>query len=120
MELLMIWIIFAVIVGAAASGRGRSVAGWIILSVLVSPLLSLILLVVMPNLREQRTREEAHRQELQHLASIAAGPGLAPRQASLPTEAPMTTLTRLADMRDRGLITVEEFAAKKIEILARV
>ena len=123
MELLIIWVIFAVIVGAAASGRGRSVAGWIVLAILISPLLALILLVVMPNLRDQRAREAAHGQQLEHLAAIAAGSQLAVNPTSAAVEAgehPMATLTTLADMRDRGLITIEEFAAKKVELLARV
>jgi hypothetical protein len=123
MELLVVWVIFAVIVGAAASGRGRSVAGWIVLSILISPLLALILLVVMPNLRDQRARELAHREDLQHLAAIAAGPTSASQPIAHVAESrenPMATLTTLADMRDRGLITLEEFAVKKLELLARV
>ena len=123
MELLFVWVAFAVIVGAAANGRGRSVAGWIVLAVLISPLLALILLVVMPNLRDQRAREELHRTELQHLAAIAAGPTPGPVKAETVQprrEDPMVTLAALADLRDRGLITLEEFAAKKVELLARV
>jgi hypothetical protein len=122
-ELLVVWVIFAVIVGAAASGRGRSVAGWIVLAILISPLLALILLVVMPNLRDQRARDAAHGQQLQQLAAIAAGQTAAPQPISAPAESrenPMVTLTTLADMRDRGLITIDEFVAKKVELLARV
>jgi hypothetical protein len=123
LELLVVWVLFAVIVGAAASGRGRSVAGWIVLSILISPLFALILLLVMPNLRDQRAREEAHRQQLQQLATIAAAPTVASQPVSRPPERrddPMATLTTLADLRDRGLITVDEFAMKKVELLARV
>jgi uncharacterized membrane protein YdbT with pleckstrin-like domain len=44
-----------------------------------------------------------------------------PSTASLPTpEESAATLARLADMRDQGLITAEDFEAKKTEILGRM
>jgi hypothetical protein len=32
----------------------------------------------------------------------------------------MTTLTRLAELRDSGVISAEEYEAKKAEILSRI
>jgi len=48
MEIFLIWVVFAVIVAVAASGRGRSGFGWFLLSAVISPLLSFILLMVLP------------------------------------------------------------------------
>ncbi len=59
MEILLVWLIFAVIVGAGANGRGRSGFGWFLLAVLISPLLALILLVVLPNVRDEARRAQA-------------------------------------------------------------
>lgn len=57
MEILLFWIIFAVVVGIAASNRGRSGFGWFLLSILLSPLLGLILVLVLP---DQKKQQAAH------------------------------------------------------------
>ena len=44
---LILWIGFSALCGVLARQRGRSVAGWIILSVLISPLLCLIALLIL-------------------------------------------------------------------------
>jgi uncharacterized protein (DUF983 family) len=49
MEFFFFWLLFAAIVGVAASSRGRSGFGWFLLSILISPLLGLILVLVIPN-----------------------------------------------------------------------
>jgi hypothetical protein len=53
MSLLFFWFVFAIIVGVAASKRGRNGGGWFILSLFVSPLLSGLLLLVLPRLNAQ-------------------------------------------------------------------
>lgn len=57
MEIVLIWFVGAIAVGVGASSRGRSGFGWFILSLLISPLLTLILLLVMPNLAEKAAAE---------------------------------------------------------------
>lgn len=52
MEIFLVWVVFAVIVAIAASGRGRSGFGWFLLAVLISPLLAFILLLVLPKVGE--------------------------------------------------------------------
>lgn len=47
MEIFFFWLIFSIVVGVAASSRGRSGFGWFVLSVLISPLLALILVLVL-------------------------------------------------------------------------
>lgn len=44
------WLTFSIIVGVAASGRGRSGFAWFFISALISPLLGFILLLVMPKI----------------------------------------------------------------------
>lgn len=47
MEFLFFWVVFAAIVGAIASGKGRSFLGWTLLALLISPLVAgLAVLVV--------------------------------------------------------------------------
>jgi Bacterial PH domain/Short C-terminal domain len=54
----------------------------------------------------------------------AAAPPVAPAAAAPPPVAPpadhVQTLARLAELRDSGAITLEEFEAKKAEILSRI
>lgn len=48
MEIVLFWLLFSIVVGVAASSRGRSGFGWFLLSVIISPVLALILVLVMP------------------------------------------------------------------------
>jgi hypothetical protein len=48
MIIFLFWIGFAVIVGIAASHRGRSGLGWGLLAILISPLLAGLLVLVLP------------------------------------------------------------------------
>jgi uncharacterized membrane protein YdbT with pleckstrin-like domain len=52
-------------------------------------------------------------------APVAAPPP-APAQAALAADDPAARLTQLADLRDKGLITPEEYEAKKTELLGRI
>jgi uncharacterized membrane protein YdbT with pleckstrin-like domain len=53
-------------------------------------------------------------------ANPAVATPLAPAPPVAPTSDPATALASLADLRDRGAITNEEFEAKKAELLARM
>ena len=48
MEIFIGWMIFAIVVGVAASSRGRSGFGWFLLSLILSPLVGIILVLVLP------------------------------------------------------------------------
>ncbi len=47
------WLIFSIVVGAAAGARGRSGFAWVLLSLLISPLVAVIVLAILPDLRVQ-------------------------------------------------------------------
>lgn len=49
MEVVLLWFIFAIVVGIAASSRGRIGFGWFLLSLLLSPVIGLILVLVLPD-----------------------------------------------------------------------
>jgi hypothetical protein len=51
MEIVIFLVIFSVIVAAVAGARGRSRFGWFLLSCLVSPLISILILLLLPNLK---------------------------------------------------------------------
>ena len=52
------WILFAIVVGFAADARGRSGFGYFFLSLLLSPLIGLILVLVSPNLAQEQARAD--------------------------------------------------------------
>lgn len=58
MGVVLAWLIFAVVVGIAASGRGRSGFAWFLLSIVLSPLLMAILLALLPRLVNGLSPEE--------------------------------------------------------------
>jgi len=53
MEIIVGWIIFAVVVGVAASARGRSGFGFFLLSLVLSPLIGILFVMAMPNLKHE-------------------------------------------------------------------
>lgn len=48
METVFLWVIFSFVIGVAADGRGRSGIGWFVLSLIISPVLTLILIALLP------------------------------------------------------------------------
>ena len=69
--MLTVWIVLAIVAGIVASNKNRSVAGWVLLSLLVAPLTLLILLALKPLPAEQ-------------VAVADHGPKTAPRTLTLP------------------------------------
>jgi hypothetical protein len=53
MAIVLGWIVFAVIVGIAASARGRSGFGFFLLSLVLSPLIGILFVLAMPNLKHE-------------------------------------------------------------------
>jgi phosphotransferase system glucose/maltose/N-acetylglucosamine-specific IIC component len=47
LEIAFLWFAFAVVVGVAASARGRNGVGWFVLALIISPLIALLLVLVM-------------------------------------------------------------------------
>jgi hypothetical protein len=48
MEIILIWLGLALVVGVAANTRGRSGIGWFFLAVLISPLIAGLLVLALP------------------------------------------------------------------------
>jgi hypothetical protein len=70
MEIFIFWLVFAFLVGIAASSRGRSGAGWFILAVIISPLLGILFVLVLPNLKHEALLNGLARREQPPRASI--------------------------------------------------
>ena len=69
----MLWVFLSGVLAHVAGTRGRSRTGWFFLSLLVlSPFISLIILLALPNLRRERIEVERHQEILQALANKSA------------------------------------------------
>ncbi|HYA07015.1 MAG TPA: hypothetical protein VEF90_14090 [Xanthobacteraceae bacterium] len=58
MLLLILWLVFAVLIGAAARTRGRNGVGWFLLAILLSPLFAGLILAILPDLRTRALLED--------------------------------------------------------------
>lgn len=127
-EALAVWLALGALVGAWAQNRGHSFFGFMALSVLLSPLVGCIAVLVLPDkAREERDRAEMlaqqierdnerrldHERQLEQLrAMTAAAQYGGPAPASVADE-----LAKLATLKDGGVITQEEFDAQKRKVL---
>ena len=125
MEIFMIWLVLAIGVAALANSRGRSGSGYFLLSIVLSPLIGLIVVLVTEDLAKKKARdmqeERDHARRIEEVRAIAAKPAeVAPHAtAAAPTRADSIAdeLTKLAALRDRGVPTAEEFQAQKAGLL---
>ena len=74
MEIVIAWFFFSILVGAVASSRGQSGFGWFVLSMLLSPLISILALLCTTNLKAETVRKTQHEELLQALR--AANPNV--------------------------------------------
>jgi hypothetical protein len=62
LEAIIIWLVLAIVIGVAAARRGRSGLGWLVASLILSPLIAAILLALLPDRRyEEVVRQLAAR-----------------------------------------------------------
>ena len=118
-----------------ASSRGRSWFGFFLLSFLLSPLLGLIVVLVMKNVTQeverelQVRREEASREldrkrehekqieSLRALTSASVKSNSTNQSNVSPAVSIADELAKLAELRDKGVLTSDEFEKQKRAIL---
>lgn len=125
----IMWIVFAVLIGFMADGRGRSGLGWALLSFILSPLLCFVILLVIPNLRQQehqqdlarreeeRRQAQSQREHEKQLEALKALSASKPAQEAAPARSVADEIAKLGELRDKGLLTQEEFQAQKATLL---
>jgi ABC-type multidrug transport system fused ATPase/permease subunit len=105
------WILITVFIDIF---RSRDLSGWAkalwFIFVLILPLLGvLVYLIVRGGSMHERSVREAQRSEQQFRSYV---------QETAGSSTPADQLAKLADLRDRGVITAEEFDREKAKILA--
>jgi uncharacterized membrane protein YhiD involved in acid resistance len=134
---LVIWGLMSWGVAALAISRGRSGFGFFLLSFFFSPLLALIVVLVMKNLveefvketekrrdeeRREFDRKREHEKQLESLRALTASQASrSTSQAVEPSATPLVAdeLTKLASLRDKGILSPEEFEQQKRHLLGR-
>ena len=125
---VVLWLFFSIAVGAFASQRGRSGIGWVLLSIITSPLLALIIVLLMADLAAQAAdRERESRRHEEQMAALTSGNARVAVSNAEPSNASVVAnaqpvlvadeLGKLATLRDRGLLTEEEFLLQKGRLL---
>ena len=134
---ILVWGLMSWGVAALAGSRGRSAFGFFLLSFFFSPLLGLIVVLVMKNLTEENAKEyerrrederreldrkREHEKQLESLRAVTASQAShAPVQVAEPTTTHSLAdeLTKLAALRDKGILSIEEFEQQKKQLLER-
>jgi ABC-type Na+ efflux pump permease subunit len=124
MELFFGWLIFSGVVAYIASSRGRLATDYFLLSVLLSPIIGLIILLAKSNLAEETKKLRLHREEqdrqievLEAIKKQESAVGSVRENTVASTQLIADELEKLANLRDKGLLTNEEFEARKTMLL---
>lgn len=114
MGILVFWLLLCILPAAIASSKGRSAVGWFLIGIIISPLLAAILVALLssPAVEDRR--------HLELLEAARGGSRATATEPTSPSADPVALLARLAELRDSGAISPEEFETKKAELLARV
>lgn len=135
MEIILVWLLLAAGVGLLANSRGRSGFGFFLLSAVLSPLLGLIVVLVMSNKvedekreqlrkaeeeRKEKIRKEEHERQVESIRAIASrSDTVAPSSnPSGEVRSVADELAKLAELRDKGVLTDAEFQAQKTSLLS--
>lgn len=121
MEIFLLWVLFAIGVGALANSRGRSGVGFFLLSAVLSPLVGLIVVLVMSDLKaeaaKERLRKEDHERELESIRVLAKVSSSDNSAQTGPSKFIGDELLKLAALRDKGILTEQEFQSQKSALL---
>ncbi len=123
MELFLGWLIFSGVVAYIASSRGRLALDYFLLSALLSPLVGLIVLITKSNLVEEARKTRIRREDQdQHIEALKSAQTLgasveASGQRTGSSQLVADELEKLANLRDKGVLSEEEFQARKSLLL---
>lgn len=131
MGIVVVWAVLAALVGVLANSRGRNGFGYFFLSLLLSPLIGLVIVLVTQDLnklaeaaaatkaeeeKKEQLRREEHERQLESIKVLAASRSSAPEESSASV---VDQLVKLGKLRDEGVLTAEEFLTQKTTILAQ-
>lgn len=124
---LILWFLLSLGVGALANSRGRSGIGFGLLSFVTSPLIGVIVVLVIKDLEAEKERQyiakREHEKQLESIKVIAQSTtdnaALAKSSAASQPFSVADELAKLGALKEKGLLTDEEFSAQKQQLLAK-
>lgn len=113
------WLILSIIVACIASSKGRSGFGWFCLSMLISPLISVIILLCVGDSQEKK---EEDLQTAMDIIERRKARNRSPKDNkgvddTMSQEQAIKELKEAKDLLELGVITQEEFNVRKTELL---
>lgn len=125
--IVVIWFFLSWGVGALADSRGRSGIGFGLLSFFTSPLLGVIIVLIIKDLNAESERDYKlaleHDKYLESFKAIARSSSSNKPQSKNYTSGKSFSvadeLIKLGALKEKGLLTEEEFSAQKQQLLAK-
>ncbi len=114
MEFVILWFLFALLVGAVGSGRMIGFGGAFLLALLLSPLLGFIIVLFYPSKESQQRSLDQQQMQTQILQSMAASQTASNSGSS---QSIADEIQKLKVLYDAGAITEQEFVIQKQKLL---
>ena len=115
MGIFVFWIGFSLLIGYMATQRGRGQVEWTFVALLISPLIAFIVLVVMPNLKDEETKVEVEAERQREIATRhqEAQQQQLIQQNTVNTDSFIERLEKFAKLYHHDMLTDEEFRDRK-------
>lgn len=107
----LFWFVISIVVGAVASNKGRSGIGWFFISLLITPIISLIILLCIGDSDEKKEAS------LKKAMSVINQEKKIKQDDTLTQEQAITELEKAKKLLALEVISQEEYDAKKAELM---
>lgn len=105
-----IWVLLSLFIAFLADSRGRIGGAWFCISFITSPIFALIVLLVIKNVKEEETKDRERKEDREfQVKQIEA----------ITKKASADELLKLAELREKGMITNAEFESFKSKLFAQ-
>ena len=112
MEIVLGWLVLSAIVAVLALRRGRSGSGFLILSLLLSPLIGFLVMLVSRDLAREAREAEVREMESMRQAQLMQAVSSQAVASSVADE-----IAKLKKLADEGVLTAEQFEQQKHRLL---
>ena len=104
MEVFIFWVAFSIIIGVFANQRGRNGVLWVIISTLISPLISGIILFILPNLKKEEEEDKQRELELEESKNISVKEFIA-------------SIEKVWQLNNKNILSDSEYISRKTKII---
>lgn len=104
MEVFIFWVAFSIIIGVLANKRGRNGVLWVIISALISPIISGIILFILPNLKKEEEEDKQRELELEEAKRISVKEFIA-------------SIEKVWQLNNKNILSDSEYISRKTKII---